>query len=92
MAGQHPPMSALAGAGTPPEHPAEFWEQPELRAASRERHYGRLLRAYRVLQKPPLQQARLAEWLGITQGQLSRIERAITPAHDLVSRNSSLFT
>lgn len=42
-----------------------------------------LLRAYRVLQTPPLQQAQLAGWLGITQGQLSRIERAITPAHDL---------
>ncbi|HET9256791.1 MAG TPA: helix-turn-helix transcriptional regulator, partial [Pseudonocardiaceae bacterium] len=83
MAGHHPHLPASAGTGTAPEHPGEFWEQPELRAASRERHYGRLLRAYRVLQDPPLQQAQLAGWLGITQSQLSRIERAITPVHDL---------
>jgi transcriptional regulator with XRE-family HTH domain len=64
-------------------HPADFWEQPELRAAIQERHFGRLLRAYRLVQTPPIQQTRLAGWLGITQGQLSRIERAVTPVHDL---------
>jgi transcriptional regulator with XRE-family HTH domain len=76
-------MLTSTGTGEAPEHPAEFWEQPELRAATRERHYGRLLRAYRLLQDPPIQQTQLAAWLGITQGQLSRIERAITPVHDL---------
>jgi tetratricopeptide (TPR) repeat protein len=68
----------------PPVHPADFWEQGELRAAARERHFGRLLRAYRLVQTPPVQQRQLAGWLGITQGQLSRIERAVAPVRDLV--------
>ena len=64
-------------------HPAEFWEHPQLRAAARERHFGRLLRAYRLIQTPPVQQTQLAGWLGITQGQLSRLERSPTPIVDL---------
>jgi tetratricopeptide (TPR) repeat protein len=36
------------------------------------------------VQTPPVQQTRLAGWLGITQGQLSRIERAVAPVRDLV--------
>ena len=66
-----------------PVHPAEFWEHPQLRAAARERHFGRLLRAYRLIQTPPVQQTQLAGWLGITQGQLSRLERSPTPIVDL---------
>jgi tetratricopeptide (TPR) repeat protein len=84
MAGQRPRGSASAEATTAPVHPADFWEQPELQAALRERHFGRFLRAYRVAQTPPVQQTRLAEWLGITQGQLSRVERAVAPVRDLV--------
>ncbi|MBV9030573.1 MAG: helix-turn-helix domain-containing protein, partial [Pseudonocardiales bacterium] len=83
MTGQHPHGSTSADPGGAPVHPADFWEQPELRAASRERHFGRLLRAYRLGQEPPVQQTHLAGWLGITQGQLSRIERALTPVRDL---------
>jgi transcriptional regulator with XRE-family HTH domain len=64
-------------------HPADFWEHGQLRAAARERHFGRLLRAYRLGQTPPVQQTQLAGWLGITQSQLSRIERAIAPTQDL---------
>jgi transcriptional regulator with XRE-family HTH domain len=65
-------------------HPPDFWERPELRAALLERHFGRFLRAYRMAQTPPVQQTRLAEWFGITQGQLSRVERAAAPVRDLV--------
>jgi tetratricopeptide (TPR) repeat protein len=84
MRGQHPHGSASAEAlGAPPVHLADFWEQGELRAAARERHFGRLLRAYRLVQTPPVQQTQLAGWLGITQGQLSRIERAVAPVRDL---------
>lgn len=83
MTGQHPRESAPTDATEAPVHPADFWEQPELRAAARERHFGRLLRAYRLAQTPPVQQTQLAGWLGITQGQLSRLERAITPVRDL---------
>jgi tetratricopeptide (TPR) repeat protein len=84
MTGQRPRGSASADALRAPVHPPDFWERPELRAALLERHFGRFLRAYRVAQTPPVQQTRLAEWLGITQGQLSRVERAVAPVRDLV--------
>jgi transcriptional regulator with XRE-family HTH domain len=84
MTAPRPPESASADVITAPAHPADFWEQPELRAALRERHFGRFLRAYRVVQTPPVSQTQLARWLGITQGQLSRIERAVAPIHDLI--------
>ncbi|MBV9013738.1 MAG: hypothetical protein JO272_17155 [Pseudonocardiales bacterium] len=84
MTTQHPRESTVADAFGAPVHPAEFWEHPQLRAAARERHFGRLLRAYRGVQTPPVQQTQLAGWLGITQGQLSRIERAVTSVRDLV--------
>ena len=72
---------------TPPGHRCIrriFGSILQLRAAARERHFGRLLRAYRLVQTPPVQQTQLAGWLGITQGQLSRLERALTPVRDLV--------
>ena len=62
---------------------ADFWEYPEIRSALLDRHFGRLLRAYRTSQSPQIKQAELARWLGITQGQLSRIERSSTPMNDL---------
>lgn len=68
---------------TAPVPSADFWEQPEVRSALLSRHFGRFLRTYRTVQSPQLKQAQLAHWLGITQGQLSRIERSSTPAGDL---------
>ena len=62
---------------------ADFWEQPEIRSALLSRHFGRFLRAYRTSQSPQIKQSQLARWLGITQGQLSRIERSSTPIGDL---------
>jgi transcriptional regulator with XRE-family HTH domain len=62
---------------------ADFWEQPEIRSALLSRHFGRFLRVYRTAQSPQVKQTQLALWLGITQGQLSRIERSTTPLHDL---------
>jgi transcriptional regulator with XRE-family HTH domain len=62
---------------------ADFWEQPEIRAALLSRHFGRFLRAYRTTQSPQVKQTQLAYWLGVTQSQLSRIERSATPIHDL---------
>ncbi len=67
----------------PPVLPADFWEQPEIRSALLSRHFGRFLRAYRTAQSPQIKQVQLAHWLGITQGQLSRIERSTTPICDL---------
>lgn len=45
--------------------------------------FGRFLRTYRTVQQPQVKQTQLAHWLGITQGQLSRIERSSTPVGDL---------
>ena len=62
---------------------ADFWEQPEIRSALLGRHFGCFLRTYRTSQSPQVKQTQLARWLGITQGQLSRIERSATPICDL---------
>jgi hypothetical protein len=66
-----------------PVLPAEFWEQPQIRSALLSRHFGCFLRTYRTSQSPHVKQTQLARWLGITQGRLSRIERAATPIGDL---------
>lgn len=67
----------------PPRLPATFWDRPEIRKALVERSFGRLLRAYRMAQTPHVRQADLASWLGMTQVQVSRIERGTSRAKDL---------
>jgi transcriptional regulator with XRE-family HTH domain len=81
-AGLCEPCATIAQA-TPDVLSADFWEQPEIRSALLSRHFGRFLRTYRTAQSPQVKQTQLAHWLGITQGQLSRIERSTTPLHDL---------
>jgi transcriptional regulator with XRE-family HTH domain len=84
-AGLCEPCATIAQA-TPDAAPVlsvDFWEQPEIRSALLSRHFGRFLRTYRTAQSPQVKQTQLAHWLGITQGQLSRIERSTTPLHDL---------
>ena len=61
----------------PPDVPAEFWDSHAMRAASASRHMGRVIRAYRCHPfhgRRPLPQDVVAGWMGVTQGQLSRIE------------------
>lgn len=73
----------------PPVKPPEFWTQPRLANALARRHFGRVLRAYREAHEPELPQRMLASWLGISQGQISRIEKATTPlahTHDRLER------
>lgn len=65
------------------DKPEEFWERPALRDALLSRHFGRVLYAYRHEHRPVLTQARVGRWLGLTQGQISRLERDDEPAHDL---------
>lgn len=60
-----------------------FWEAAALIEAATERHFGKLLLAYRKLQRPEPTQALVGQWLGLTQGQVSRIERSATPVRDL---------
>lgn len=59
--------------------PGNVWTDPAIVQAARERHMGRLLRAYRKAHTPPLRQLELADRLGIDQGNLSRYERSTEP-------------
>jgi transcriptional regulator with XRE-family HTH domain len=68
---------------TPPVMPSSFWQQTDIQLACRSNHFGYLLKAYRELQTPVVKQAQLAAWLGITQGQVSRIERGASNGQDL---------
>lgn len=67
----------------PPTLPASFWEQPQILQALRERDFGKFLRHYRHLQPTEVTQATFACWLGMTQGQVSRIERGLSRPRDL---------
>ncbi|SDS08283.1 helix-turn-helix domain-containing protein [Actinopolymorpha singaporensis] len=67
----------------PPTLPDEFWQQAEIQHAARSRNFGYLLKAYRDLQSPLVRQSQLARWLGLSQGQVSRIERGSSNTHDL---------
>ncbi|TCC46545.1 XRE family transcriptional regulator [Kribbella capetownensis] len=61
----------------------DFWEADALAEAAVERHFGKLLLAYRKLLRPEPTQAHVGQWLGLTQGQVSRIERSAIPVRDL---------
>jgi len=55
--------------------PPDFWERPELKEALAARDFGAVLRAYRHAHKPAIKQVQVGLWFGLTQGQISRIER-----------------
>lgn len=67
----------------PPEVSADFWDQPAMRRAVKTREFGEILTAYRTAHNSKITQADLGRWLGLTQGQVSRIERRITLVRDL---------
>jgi transcriptional regulator with XRE-family HTH domain len=67
----------------PPSHIAEFWQLEAVRAAAATRHFGLFLHAYRAAHQPPLSQAQVGRWLGISQVQVSRLEHAKTPPSHL---------
>lgn len=62
----------------PLDVPDEFWDAPAIKEAAAARHMGRMIRAYRchpMHGRNPLSQEIVARWLGLSQGQLSRIEK-----------------
>jgi len=67
----------------PPKLDDACWDAPAIQQAVAERHFGHLLLAYRKAVEPELRQAEVGRWLGLTQGQVSRIERTPSPVHDL---------
>lgn len=70
-------------ASTAPAKPDEFWRRAALQDALNSRHLGQVLYAYRHKHRPVLTQAKVGRWLGLTQGQVSRLERSEQPTHDL---------
>jgi tetratricopeptide (TPR) repeat protein/transcriptional regulator with XRE-family HTH domain len=66
-----------------PVLPDEFWERGPLKAALAARDFGRVVRAYRREHDPVLPQEVVGGWFGLSQGQISRIEHAVEPVHDL---------
>ncbi|WP_245796639.1 helix-turn-helix domain-containing protein [Actinacidiphila alni] len=69
----------------PPDVPATFWQDVQLREALDSWHMGRVFYAYRVhpWHGRVVSQETLAGWLGLAQAQLSRIESAATAPQDL---------
>jgi transcriptional regulator with XRE-family HTH domain len=76
-------MPDQQGSPVVPLLPADFWEQPEVKSALLNRQFGRFLRVYRTIQSPQVKQADLATWIGVTQGQLSKLERAAGSPSDV---------
>lgn len=68
----------------PPVVPRSFWHAEEMREALASWHMGRVIHAYRThpYHAKPLAQDIVADWMGITQTQLSRIENG-EPMQDL---------
>jgi transcriptional regulator with XRE-family HTH domain len=74
--------SSRRGLSGAEELPATFWRHDVILEAVAERHLGRLIRAYRHHPnhgRRPLPQELVAAWLGLSQGQLSRIENGPPP-------------
>ncbi|WP_433616944.1 helix-turn-helix domain-containing protein [Dactylosporangium sp. CA-139114] len=65
--------------------PAEFWQTDRIRDALAARDMGALIAAYRThpYHGRPIRQDAAAVWLGISQSQLSRIERGLTRVDDI---------
>lgn len=72
--------------GRPPLLPSAEWRTPTMRTALASRDMAAVLRSYRhhpAHGARPIPQAEMAQWLGITQGQLSRIENGRSRIHDM---------
>ncbi|MEV0772755.1 helix-turn-helix domain-containing protein [Nocardia salmonicida] len=70
----------------PPQVPPTFWRTDQMRDALNTWHMGRVIYAYRLHPHHgrTLPQELIANWLGLTQAQLSRIEKG--PAPEQLSR------
>jgi transcriptional regulator with XRE-family HTH domain len=77
------PCRHRPGQAQPTQHGAEFWQRDSLRDALAAQHFGRFLAAYRAAHQPPLTQAAIGSWLGMSQAQVSRLERANSGPADL---------
>lgn len=65
----------------PPKTPPGFWQTDQMQDALATWHMGRVIYAYRThpFHTRALPQETIADWLGLTQAQLSRIEKGLAP-------------
>jgi transcriptional regulator with XRE-family HTH domain len=75
--------AAVTVEGAPPTFPDSFWTTPELGEAFEAQDFGLVLRAYRKICGPKVTQADIAGWLGLSQSQVSRMERGTSLTPDL---------
>lgn len=73
----------MTGAVATLNHPPHFWENDAIRIGLASHDFGRFLKAYREAHTPTIKQAQVGEWLGLSQGQVSRIEHSATPVTDI---------
>ncbi|MGH3909151.1 MAG: XRE family transcriptional regulator [Pseudonocardiaceae bacterium] len=66
-----------------PVKPDSFWQGAALQEALRAQHFGLVIYAYRYEHRPVLTQSTVGRWLGLSQAQVSRLERTEEPCHDL---------
>jgi len=69
---------------SPPAVPTTFWNAPVMRDAFARRHMGHVIRAFRLHPlhgRDVISQRTVAEWVGLTQAQLSRIETGAPIVH-----------
>src|SRR5215217_4886984 len=72
--------------GEAPEMDPDFWRADQMRDAFASKEMSLVVRSYRhhpAHGRRPLPQVDMARWLGITQGQLSRIESGRNRIRDL---------
>lgn len=62
-----------------PLPPDGFWRRDAVQAALADQHLGRVIRLYRNAFAPAINQADMADWLGVGQSQISRIETGRPP-------------
>jgi tetratricopeptide (TPR) repeat protein len=79
--GRHPEVMPVEC--VPPVVPDTFWSAPTLRQAFEAQNFGQVLLAYRKACKPVVTQADVARWLGLSQSQVSRMERGSSLTSDL---------
>lgn len=69
---------------SPPAVPPTFWDAPVMRDVFARRHMGHVIRAFRLHPlhgRDVIPQRTVAEWVGLTQAQLSRIETGAPIVH-----------
>lgn len=64
--------------------PASFWVSEPVQRAVARRDFGLIIKAARAAGDPPVRQAEMGVWLGLSQAQVSRIESGRSPVNDLV--------